>query len=101
MRGLLFPVKQKNIFELVKDLKNIDFFSFSDVPSYFTGDIEKQFLQNIKPSLSSHGVVVLRYYLRVSEVDETGYEDITKEYSDLIKREKVGMYRIKVLKKAS
>ena len=94
-------LEQKDIFELVKEIDNIDFFSFSDVPSYFTGNIEKNFLQNIKPCLSANSIVVLRYYLRVSEVDETGYEDVTKDYKDLIRKEKVGMYRIKILKNIS
>lgn len=92
-------LEQKDIFSLVKEQKDIDFFSFSDVPSYFKGDIEKNFLQMIHPCLGQKGVVVLRYYLRVSEVDESGYEDITDNYKDLIKKEKVGMYRIKVLQK--
>ena len=94
-------LEQKDIFELVKNINNIDFFSFSDVPSYFRGDVEKNFLQSIKPCLSPDGIVVLRYYLRISEVDETGYQDITKDFSDQIRKEKVGMYRIKVLKNIS
>ena len=94
-------LEQKDIFELVKEIDNIDFFSFSDVPSYFRGDIEYNFLQSIKPCLSSHGIVILRYYLRISEVNERGYEDVTKDYEDLIKKEKVGMYRIKILKNIS
>ena len=91
--------EQKDIFELTKNLSNIDFFSFSDVPSYFQDDVEKNFLQNIKSSLSSNGIVVLRYYLRISEVDESGYQDVTNDFSELINKEKVGMYRIKVMKK--
>ena len=94
-------LEQKDIFELVKKIDNIDFFSFSDVPSYFRGDIENNFLQNIKPCLSSNGIVVLRYYLRISEVNEDGYQDVTKDYYELIRKEKVGMYRIKILKNIS
>ena len=41
-------LEQKDIFELVKEIDNIDFFSFSDVPSYFTGNIEKNFPSKYK-----------------------------------------------------
>ena len=92
-------LEEKNIFSLVKEINDIDFFSFSDVPSYFTGETEKNFLQEVRPCLSEGGVVVLRYYLRICEADEQGYEDVTDSYKELIRKEKVQMYKVKVLKK--
>ncbi len=89
----------KDILSAVKSLKNLDFVSLSDVPSYFTGDLEKNFLQDFLPSIAKGGIVVIRYYLRICEADESGYEDVTVEYTDLIRQEKVQMYKIKVLKK--
>lgn len=86
--------------EISKIVEPIDFFSFSDVPSYFTEDVEKNYLQKIYPYLSPHSLMVIRYYLHIPE--ETimkGYKDISANYRKLISQEKVQMYLIKVLKK--
>lgn len=78
--------------------QDYDFISLSDVPSYFTGDLERDFLQNLKPILKKEAIVVIRYYLRVSQVNQQGYEDITDQFKALIEKEKVQMYRIKILR---
>jgi S-adenosylmethionine-diacylglycerol 3-amino-3-carboxypropyl transferase len=75
-----------------------DFLSLSDVPSYFQGDLEKEFMQRIKPGLNPGAVIVNRYYLRKSECDLSGYVDITENYLKLIELEKVQMYDIRVYK---
>jgi len=80
--------------------RKIDFFSFSDVPSYFSGNLEKTFLQKISPSLSPNCTVVMRNYLRIPQnTIMRGYSDITNRYTDLIRNEKVQMYVIKILRK--
>ncbi|HAZ14521.1 MAG: hypothetical protein A2X86_15430 [Bdellovibrionales bacterium GWA2_49_15] len=76
----------------------VDFLSISDVPSYFTGDLEKNFLTKIRPSLRSGGLVSVRYYLNVLEPSLEGFQDVTDQYRDLITRECVQMYRIKIYK---
>lgn len=90
----------KNLIEAAQSLagKEIDFVSLSDVPSYFSGPLEKTFLQSLKPMLKKGAVVVVRYYLRIAQVDETGFEDITHEYAEQIAQEKVQMYRVKILR---
>jgi S-adenosylmethionine-diacylglycerol 3-amino-3-carboxypropyl transferase len=80
----------------LKDAK-LDFLSLSDVPSYFSGDAEKNFLQWLRPTLAPGAVVVIRYYLRIADADETGFVDITPRFSSEISEERVQMYRIKVL----
>ncbi len=77
---------------------NYDFISLSDVPSYFSGELERDFLQKLKPILKKGAIVVLRYYLRVAQANEQGYEDVTSQYQELIKNEKVQMYRVKILR---
>lgn len=81
---------------LSKGEKKFDFLSLSDVPSYFKGDLERDFMQKIKPALNNKAVIVIRYYLRVSFVDLSGFLDVTEEYKELIESEKVQMYDIKV-----
>lgn len=76
-----------------------DFIGLSDVPSYFKGDTEKNFIQKIKGSLKEGGVICLRNYLRIPQADKTGFTEITHLYNDLYKKEKVGVYRFQLLKK--
>lgn len=77
----------------------IDFYSISDVPSYFSGLLEQRYLQALSPGLAKGAIVVNRYYLHIPVgkiVD--GYEDITRLYSREIAAEKVGVYQVEVLR---
>ncbi len=76
-----------------------DYIGLSDVPSYFKGEREKSFLQEISPSLKKDGVICLRNYLRIPDCDISGFEDITHRYQELYKQEKVGVYRFKLFQK--
>lgn len=75
---------------------DLDFLSLSDVPSYFSGDLERDFMQELRGTLSPNGVAVVRSYLREPEANLEGYADITPQFGDLIAKEGVQMYRIKV-----
>lgn len=83
---------------LSKGEKKYDFLSLSDVPSYFQGDLERDFMQKIKPGLNPGAILVTRYYLRKSECNLDGYVDITENHLKLIELEKVQMYDIRVYK---
>ncbi|MEA9358291.1 DUF3419 family protein [Bacteriovorax sp. PP10] len=91
-------VQEDFVSYLAKGEKQYDFLSLSDVPSYFQGGLEKEFMQKIKPGLKPGAILVSRYYLRKSECDLTGYVDITEEYREVIDLEKVQMYDIRVYK---
>ncbi|MFA6238462.1 MAG: DUF3419 family protein [Bacteriovorax sp.] len=84
--------------DLIKHLssgtKRYDFLSLSDVPSYFRGDLEVDFMQKIRPSLIPGAIVVNRYYLRKAHCNLAAFTDITKRHRDLIDAEKVQMYDI-------
>ncbi len=90
---------QSDLLSAIKSCQNLDFISLSDVPSYFQGKIEREFLQDIKPHLKEGGIVVLRSYLRIPDVDRMGFIDLTKDFKSLIDSEKVQMYRIEILQK--
>ena len=81
--------------------EKVDFVSLSNVPSYFTGDLEREFLQDIKPGLASNGRVVLRHYLHVPEAtNRHGYRSLSSgnaDFQKLFASEKVGMYDIELL----
>ncbi|MBC7714317.1 MAG: DUF3419 family protein [Rhizobacter sp.] len=81
---------------LAKGTTQYDFLSLSDVPSYFQGDLERDFMQKIKPGLASGAIIVTRYYLRKSDCNLNGYVDITESYAKLIELEKVQMYDIRI-----
>lgn len=91
-------VKEDFVSYLSRGLKKFDFLSLSDVPSYFQGELERDFMQKIRPSLNPGAIVVNRYYLRSSECNVANFIDVTDEYIDLIELEKVQMYQIKVYK---
>lgn len=76
-----------------------DYVSISDVPSYFSGETEKNFLQEIKPSMSKGGVVLVRSYLRVPDADRSGFKDISSEFQNEIALEKTQMYQVEILQK--
>jgi S-adenosylmethionine-diacylglycerol 3-amino-3-carboxypropyl transferase len=76
--------------------KKYDFLSLSDVPSYFLGDLEVNYMQKIKPSLLPGAIVVIRYYLRIAHCDLSGFVDVTTEHQEVISAEKVQMYDIRV-----
>jgi S-adenosylmethionine-diacylglycerol 3-amino-3-carboxypropyl transferase len=96
---------QGNILELLPKenaLFNLDFFSFSDVPSYFEGETERNFLQMIRPNLSIGGVVIVRNYLRLPEnTDLTGLQDISEEVAEAFHDEKVQMYMVRAYRRVS
>ncbi len=75
---------------------SVDFLSISDVPSYFSGELEKNYLTKIRPAMRSGGLVSVRYYLNVLEPDLNGFEDVSDHYRELISQECVQMYRIKI-----
>jgi len=79
--------------------KVYDFVGLSDVPSYFKGELERDFLQSILPSLKKGGVVCLRNYLRTPEAKLEGYHDISSDFVDLTRLERVGVYRFQILQK--
>lgn len=81
----------------VKD-RQYDFLSLSDVPSYFSGNDEKLFLQNFRPVLSKGALIVLRSYLRIPQADLEGFQEVTSDFQDEIDKECLQMYRIQIFK---
>lgn len=88
---------QGDLIKTITENKDVDFISLSDVPSYFTDLTEKNFFQEIKPSLSKNAIVVNRNYLRIPNANRSGYKDISQNFKHFEKEEKIQMYRIEVL----
>jgi len=95
------PVYQQgSIFERPEDTK-YDFISLSDVPSYLSGDIERNYIQMLSKNVASGGVIVNRFYLRSTEnTDLSGFKDITNQYQNIISEELVQMYQVQLLQKS-
>lgn len=85
-----------DVIEQIKQCEEpIDFLSFSDVPSYFSGERERTFLSDIRDRLRPGAKVIIRNYLHVPEgTDYSGYRDITGDYEKEALAEKVGVYRM-------
>ena len=90
-----------NVLEVIKNSKSsFDLIVLSDVPSYFSDAQEKNFLKEIFLNLAPGGLLAARYYLHVPECEiPKDLHDVTGNYQDLISREKVQMYQIKVFQK--
>lgn len=86
------------ISELESGIHKYDFVSLSDVPSYFEGELEKNFMQRITKGLNKNAIVVLRSYLRVPNANLKDYTDVSSEYRDLISKESVQMYKVNIYK---
>jgi S-adenosylmethionine-diacylglycerol 3-amino-3-carboxypropyl transferase len=84
------------ISHLSRGTHHYDFLSLSDVPSYFKGDLEENFMQQIRPSLNPGAIVVNRYYLRTPHCHLSGFTDVTDLHRELINLEKVQMYDIRI-----
>lgn len=91
-------VKEDFVTHLNRGISQYDFLSLSDVPSYFGGDLERDFMQKIKPGLLPGAVIVLRNYLRSPQANFEGFIDITESHTKILEFEKVQMYEIKVYK---
>lgn len=92
--------EQGDFVSYLKNTKEMyDYFSLSDVPSYFQDDIEKNFMEDIISSVDDKGVVCLRNYLRYPECTTTSYEEITARFSDEFRKEGVQMYRPQLFQK--
>lgn len=91
--------QQGSIFERSESTK-YDFISLSDVPSYLSGEIERNYIQLLAKNIMNDGVIVNRFYLRATEnTDITGFKDITPKYQDIISQELVQMYQVQLLQK--
>lgn len=79
---------------------SFDFISLSDVPSYLSGPMERDYLQVMGEKLRPSGVIVNRFYLRTPEGSVTsGLRDFSHEHRDLIAQELVQMYMVQLLQK--
>lgn len=72
-----------------------DFVSLSNVPSYFSGAPESNYLQSLARCLNRGAIVVVRCYLRIPQgTDTSGYVVVSHDYRELAALEKMQMYRI-------
>ncbi|MFW7380020.1 MAG: DUF3419 family protein [Oligoflexus sp.] len=78
----------------------IDFFSFSDVPSYFAPPLEQSFIQAVRPSLRIGGIMVIRNYQHIPwRPDMTGFTVVTGHYQEAIRQECTQVYDVDVLRR--
>jgi S-adenosylmethionine-diacylglycerol 3-amino-3-carboxypropyl transferase len=97
--GAQVNFEQANVMQLTTSKTQYDFISMSDVPSYFKGDLEHNFMQQIKNVMAPGGICVNRYYLRVCNADISGLNDVTPQFAKSIAQESVQMYRPQILQR--
>jgi S-adenosylmethionine-diacylglycerol 3-amino-3-carboxypropyl transferase len=90
-QGSVFERKGDSLYDLI---------SLSDVPSYLSGGIEREYVQVMKNHLNEKGIIVNRFYLRTTEnTDESGFQNVSHDHRDLIGQELVQMYQVQLLQK--
>ena len=101
LAGVEIRYRQASIIDELKSAQDhVDFVSLSNVPSYFTGTLEREFLQEMAPGLATGARVVLRHYLHTPEAtNRLGYRNLSADFQSLFLAEKVGMYEIELLSK--
>ncbi len=94
LKGADVSYVQGNIVEIAeKQEDKIDFLSLSDVPSYFSGETEKNFLQRARKGLAKDSLTIVRSYLRIPWRPHTsGFEMCADQFQDAIDAEKTQMY---------
>ena len=90
-----------NILEYAAKRKaDVDFLSFSNVPSYFTGKVEQNFYQIVKPGMNQGGRIVTRAYSHIPfRPDTRGFENITSQFDDALSEDSLPMYFIDIHQK--
>lgn len=81
------------------DAENVDFVSFSDVPSFLPNGEAHQFLQHMSRALVQDALVVTRGHLRVAHPNTTGFRVVSDDYPELMIRERTQLWKVQVYKK--
>lgn len=80
--------------------QEFDFVSLSDVPSYLSGELERNYIQTLSKNVKQNGIIVNRFYLRKTEnTNLEGFSECSNLFSHYAEKELVQMYEIQVLKK--
>ncbi len=102
LNDLKVNYKQGNIVdEVALEKMPIDFVSISDVPSYFSGKTEQNFMQQMKAGLRVGGKVLVRSYQHVPwRPDLTDFTIITGLFRDALEAEKTQVYLVDIYQRA-
>lgn len=79
--------------------KNINFISLSDIPSYFSHSLGKQYLQILRPFMAKNGLICIRYFLHKSlHLKTEHYVNLNDLYQEKIATECTQIYDIDIFK---
>lgn len=101
LSGCELTVVQGDIVGCIKQYRDVDFVSLSDVPSFMPPAVGTDVLQQIQPALGKHAQVVIRGHLHVVQPDPTGFCDVTAQFQDAIARETTQLWRVQVYRQTS
>jgi S-adenosylmethionine-diacylglycerol 3-amino-3-carboxypropyl transferase len=94
-------VVQGDIFDCASSCTDVDFVSFSDVPSFLPAEVGMDVLQRLRPALGEDALTVIRGHLHVVRPDSAGFCDVTAQFQDAIAREKTQLWRVQVYRQTS
>ena len=89
-----------DILEFMADHReDIDFLVLSDVPSFLAEPQDTAFLQIIRPGMRLGGTILTRGHLRIAHPETQGYEIVSQDHSEIIKRERTQLWQIDLYRK--
>ena len=74
--------------------ESVDFLSLSDVPSFFKGEVETTYMQQLSEKLAPGAQVVYRGHLRIPQPDTQGFESLAATFQTQIAEERTGLWQI-------
>lgn len=74
--------------------RDIDFLSFSDVPSFLPDDIAYQCLQTVRPNLAPEALVIVRGHVRIVRPALDGFRDTSLAHKGLADMESTQLWTI-------
>lgn len=90
-----------DITQVIKNSKSneIDFVSYSDVPSFFSDDKASTFLQEIKNNIASNCIIISKGFLRISSPNFSNYTITTDDYNPIIETDKTQLWKYQIYNK--
>lgn len=102
-RGLLgcdIEFVRSDLSDLVERRADVDFVSASDVPSFMPDAPARAFLQRMRPGLAHGAMVVLRGHMRITQPDDAGFVEVTRQYDDAMAQERTQLWRMHVYRRS-
>ena len=101
LENCIIEYANNDITQVIKNSKSneIDFVSYSDVPSFFSDNKANTFLQEIKNNIATNCIIISKGFLRISNPNTNDYYVKTNEYNTIIETDKTQLWKYQIYSK--